>query len=269
MGKLDQSLDEILSTQRRTARRPGRGRHAATAAKASVVRAAAPVGGVKKSTRNAKTNSRGSIPTGPAAGTGDSKIIVSNLPTDVNEGQIKEYFTKSVGPVKKVLVTYGPNGVSRGVATIIFNKADAANKALKECNGLLVDGRGIKVEVVLDATRAPAPVPARTLSERVAQPKAQPKPATAKKATTNGTAGKATRGRGVRGARSARGARSQPKSVEQLDAEMDDYMDTGTGVVGVDGGNVVNGANEPVAVNGGVDTGMDDEISVGLPHNLI
>lgn len=43
------------------------------------------------------------------------------------------------------MLTYNQNGTSRGIASIIFNKADTAAKAAKELNGLLVDGRPMKV----------------------------------------------------------------------------------------------------------------------------
>lgn len=75
-AKLDQSLDEILSSRRqgtagrRNARRRGGGAKAATSA--------APVGGVKKNTRTAKAAVNG-VPTGPARGSGESKIMVSGL----------------------------------------------------------------------------------------------------------------------------------------------------------------------------------------------
>lgn len=43
------------------------------------------------------------------------------------------------------MLTYNQNGTSRGIASIIFAKADTAAKAAKELNGLLVDGRPMKV----------------------------------------------------------------------------------------------------------------------------
>lgn len=43
------------------------------------------------------------------------------------------------------MLTYNQNGTSRGIASIIFAKADTAAKAAKELNGLLVDGRAMKV----------------------------------------------------------------------------------------------------------------------------
>ena len=77
-GKLDQSLDEILSTRRKTAGRRGRGgRRAGNGTKAAT---AAPVGGIQKNTRSAKAApAKRAVPSGPAAGSGESKIIVSNL----------------------------------------------------------------------------------------------------------------------------------------------------------------------------------------------
>ena len=74
--KLDQSLDEILNSRRQTSRRGRGGRRASSSAKPTV---AAPVGGVKKNTRSARGGVRAAVPSGPAAGNGDSKIIVSNL----------------------------------------------------------------------------------------------------------------------------------------------------------------------------------------------
>ena len=76
-GKLDQSLDEILSTRRKTVGRRGRGRRVGTTTK---VTATAPVGGIQKSTKAAKAApAKSVVPSGPAAGNGESKIIVSNL----------------------------------------------------------------------------------------------------------------------------------------------------------------------------------------------
>lgn len=88
-GKLDQSLDQIMQdTKPAGGRRPrakGRlpPRRAATKAKAAI---AAPSGGVQKNSRAAPKSTMATL-TGPSAG--DSKIIVSNLPHDVTDTQIK------------------------------------------------------------------------------------------------------------------------------------------------------------------------------------
>jgi THO complex subunit 4 len=77
-GKLDQSLDEILSTQRRAAgRRRGTqrrsvGRPAATA----------PVGGVQKTSKQPRNAAAKQTPAKNAGSNGESKVVVSNLVSD-------------------------------------------------------------------------------------------------------------------------------------------------------------------------------------------
>ena len=87
--------------------------------------------------------------------------------------------------------------------------------------------------------------------------KAQPKPATS---TKNGEG----RTRGRRSARGRKTGRGKPKSVEELDAEMQDYYETGAnGAIG-EGDAVMEtngGAVQPAAATGG-DAGMDDEVLV-------
>ncbi|PGH16485.1 hypothetical protein AJ80_05170 [Polytolypa hystricis UAMH7299] len=240
-SKLDKSLDEIANSRRasrRTRRRDPRNTKAGGAM-------AAPIGGVRKSTRINKPISK-AIPTAPSHGSPESKIMVSGLPADVDEANIKEYFHKSAGPVKKVILTYNQNGTSRGIASITFVRPDTAARAAKELNGLLIDKRPIKVEVVLDASRAPAPPAVKPLNERASQPKAQPKPVSAARSAA------AKRGRTRRG-RNAN--RPKPKTAEELDAEMADYFTESPAVAAAP----TNGAAVQQAANG--DVGMD-EISV-------
>jgi THO complex subunit 4 len=45
------------------------------------------------------------------------------------------------------MLTYNQNGTSRGIASIVFREPDTAAKAAKELNGLLVDGRPMKVRL--------------------------------------------------------------------------------------------------------------------------
>lgn len=52
---------------------------------------------------------------------------------------------QSVGPIKRVEISYGPNSQSRGIANVIFHKPDGASLAFQKLNGLLVDNRPIKV----------------------------------------------------------------------------------------------------------------------------
>ena len=73
---LDRSLNEIITSKRVPGRRGRGGRRGAHSARTAV---AAPVGGIKKNTKPARGGVKAAVPSGPAAGNGDSKIIVSNL----------------------------------------------------------------------------------------------------------------------------------------------------------------------------------------------
>ncbi|KAF2401450.1 hypothetical protein EJ06DRAFT_392735 [Trichodelitschia bisporula] len=231
--KLNKSLDQIMSETRR----PRRTRNAGKPTPA-------PVGGIKKAVKGAKKDPKVKATAGPTV-SGEGKIIVSNLPIDVTEAQIK-----------KVLLVYGKDGKSRGVATIIFFKHESAAKAAKELDGIKVDNRPMKIEVIVNAQEAPLPAPAKSLADRVAQPKtnkSQPKPATSGRAAA-AAKGKA-KGKGPR-ARAGNAGRAKPKTTEELDAEMADYWEAGTGPNGGDATMTTNGAAQPI-VN---DTGMEDEI---------
>jgi THO complex subunit 4 len=62
---------------------------------------------------------------------------------------------------------YGPTGRSLGSATVIFHKPDHAAKAVKALDGIRIDNRLIKVEVLVSARDAPATAAPTSLAERV------------------------------------------------------------------------------------------------------
>ncbi|SPN98522.1 related to RNA annealing protein [Cephalotrichum gorgonifer] len=250
-GKLDKSLDEILSSTRqrggqRRSQRRATGRPATTA----------PVGGVHKASKPARAGAAKATGARAAAPSGESKVIVSNLPKDVSEQQIKEYFVQSVGGIKKVELSYGPNSQSRGIANITFFKPDGASLAFQKLNGLLVDNRPIKIEIVVGAAQAASVIPQpKTLAERATQPKSQPRSAASDKhgaaAKKAGQAG--TRGRGGKRRGANRSSRPAKKTAEELDSEMADYFDGGAG------GN--EGAAQ-AAAPATADAAMEEDISV-------
>ncbi|KAA8896883.1 putative mRNA export protein mlo3 [Sphaerosporella brunnea] len=256
-SKLDRSLDEILA-----ASRPAR-----RGAKAGTP--TGPSGGIRKRSQrvaaqkanasvaqNAAKTATKSIPTGPSGKLSASKIIVSNLPFDVSEGMIKEYFQSVVGPIRRAILTYGPNGQSRGVATVEFVKPEHAATAAQRYNGVEVDNRPMKVELVVDpnappsfADRVGAPNKIVTTTKSKAD---KPKPA-AKPATAPRARGNSARGGKRGGGRAGNASRPKPKTAEQLDQEMADYF-----------GESNNNTAAPAA-NGG-DVGMDDDtVLVGAP----
>jgi len=73
--KLDKSLDEIISTQRRSS---GRGRGGRRVGGRAAPAAAAPAGGVKKNPKHAKGAVK-NIPTGPSGSGSEGKILVTGF----------------------------------------------------------------------------------------------------------------------------------------------------------------------------------------------
>lgn len=117
----------------------------------------------------------------------------------------KDLFSKSIGPTRRCFLTYGPNGQSKGIATVIFQRKADAGRACEEYNGRLIDGtRKMKIEIVLDPSKSSART---SFSQRIA-------PSMFRR--------RAPRRQGRRSGRS-RTTRIK-KTVEELDAEMMDYF---------------------------------------------
>jgi len=122
-------------------------------------------------------------------------------------------------------------------------------------DGTRVDGRPLRIEVLVGARNVPAPDPPKALKDRVAKPKnaAAEKSKTApakggtKKATANGTAKADAK-------KSGRVGKPKRKTAEELDADMQDYFGNGTEPAAVSGA----AAAAVPATNG--DTGMVDEV---------
>ncbi|KAK9385473.1 hypothetical protein V1515DRAFT_539875 [Lipomyces mesembrius] len=222
-GNLDKSLDEIISQNPSNRRRSRGGLRGARGVAG---------GGIRKSTTSKGTTTRATTQkAAPASSTpmnieNNDKIIISNLPLDVQESAIKDYFNLEIGPVRRCILNYNAKGQSTGVVTMIFQKAGDAARAWKRFNGTPIDGgkKIMHVELVVDPNK-------KTLADRI-QPRydilsrfrslrltdtwrSQPN-ASATKATPSRTR-KATRGRGAQG-------RRPKKTTEQLDAEMADYF---------------------------------------------
>ncbi|KAF8591268.1 hypothetical protein K439DRAFT_1307329, partial [Ramaria rubella] len=204
---LDKSLDEVIATRKTGRRTSNRGAKAALVGSPRPDRVPARVPGAQA----------------VAVHQASDKIIVSNLPLDVNESQIRELFQTMIGPLREVTLTYDAAGRSKGIASVVFSRKGDGTKAYTQYHNRLIDGkRPMKIEIVLDPSK-PAVLP--SLVARVGT------------ATTDsdGTQSVPYGGRGGRGRRGApgrgRGGRRQgndrpPKTVEDLDAEMEDYTGT-------------------------------------------
>jgi len=209
---MDKSLDDIIATRPKGIRKSGRVRSARAQVLGSVgpgPAARARYAATIPSTNNKVTIAR-PAPTQPA-----DKIIVSNLPPDVNEAQIKELFHSTVGPLRDVTLHYDPSGRSKGIASVHFQRKGDGTKAYQQYNSRLIDGkRPMKIEIVVD----PINLPGQSLASRVA-----PAPATTvlPEGGVRRGGGAPRRGRGRGGAR--RKTERPAKSAADLDAEMEDY----------------------------------------------
>jgi len=202
---MDKSLDDIISSKPKGQRR-GAGRRTSARTQVLGKPAVTPV-------QRARAAAVPATDATKVVTQGSEKIIVSNLPGDVNEAQVKELFNQTVGPLKDITLHYDAAGRSKGIATIIFQRKGDGTKAFQQYNNRLIDGkRPMKIEIVVDPSK---PLP---LASRVA-----PASATNGAQTPAPRVGVASRGRRVRGGRGTRKAERPPKTAADLDAEMEDY----------------------------------------------
>ncbi|KAF9478993.1 hypothetical protein BDN70DRAFT_859095 [Pholiota conissans] len=206
---MDKSLDEIISSKPKTGRRPSGRRSGAGAAAARQVLGKPAVTPVQRARAAAAP-----VDSRKVATQASEKIVVSNLPGDVNEAQIRDLFTTTIGPLKEVNLHYDAAGRSKGVATIVFQKKADGAKAHQQYHNRLIDGkRPMKIEIVVDPSQNVS------LASRVGPASGAPANGKPQAARTGAPRGRRT-GRGRGGARKAD---RPPKTAADLDAEMEDY----------------------------------------------
>lgn len=144
---------------------------------------------------------------------------------------LKDLFGQ-IGKVRKAFIHLGPTGKSTGVADVIFENNRDADRALTTYNNIELDrmfsfycmllsyfSYTSTNSVSISTSGRPMRI-AYAASPTVLTALAQP----ARSSTRSAPRGSNTRGRGGRG-RGGRRSEGQPKkSQEELDAEMDSYM---------------------------------------------
>jgi len=203
-SKMDMALDDIIKTTRKPRQGGGRGGRGGR-------------GGQRRGGQGGRRGGFGGRSGGkgnPGLKTsGPSKLTIKNLDHGVTDSDIYELFSE-FGSMKSAAIHYNRNGQSLGTAVVTFARGQDAMRAMKQYNGVHLDGRAMRVSMEQGA--------AGGMVKRLGQ--GGQKGGQRKGNQGRGGRGRGGRGRGGRGGGRGNKSDSKPKTAEELDAEMDAYL---------------------------------------------
>jgi len=144
---------------------------------------------------------------------GPVKLTITNLQFGVTDSDLKELFSE-FGSMKSAVIHYNKAGASLGTAHVTYGSRGAAINALKQYNGVHLDGRPMKINIEGGTGTGAASVGVKRLGQG-------PRGRVGNRGGNRGGS-RGGRGRGGRGGRT--GQKEKPKTAEELDAEMDAYL---------------------------------------------